>query len=60
LVVEILGVWAVRAQDHLHSFIKISDAFPESVQVKVVSHIIFVYLNEKFMAFKITKPLDPT
>jgi len=39
--------------------LKICDSLPESMEVEIISNIVFIYFYEKLVAFKITEPLNP-
>lgn len=60
LIIEVVGVGTVGAQDHLHCLVEISDSLPESVQIEIVANVVFINFNEKFMAFEVAEPLNPT
>lgn len=60
LIIEILGVGRVAAQDHLHGLIESWDALLEPIEVERVLDVVELYLHEELVAFEVAEPLDPT
>ena len=60
LIIEVVGVGTVSAQDHLHCLVEISHSLPEPVQVEIVANVVFINFDEEFVAFEVAEPLDPT
>ena len=60
LIIEILRVWRVAAQDHLHGLIESRDTLLEPIEVERVLNVVELYLHEELVAFEVAEPLDPT
>jgi hypothetical protein len=60
LIIEVVGIGTVGAQDHLHCLVEIGDSLPESVQIEIVTDVVFINFDEKFVSFEVAEPLNPT
>lgn len=59
LVIQVLAIWRVGTQYHLHGLIEPRDALLQAKEVERVLDVVELNLYKEFVAFQITEPLDP-